>query len=134
NNLLVLYGDLDRNEKGIKFLLREVYQVEDIFNTWKMRFEIIIKEEQLKAEKLKEIQRAIEEHKGDSPVYIRLRKNGEETLFLMEDGLTPNFGIIDLITNILGEGSVRITRENGNGYAERTRQGGKNNFLVRKAS
>ncbi|RMG05637.1 MAG: DNA polymerase III subunit alpha, partial [Nitrospirae bacterium] len=99
NNLLVLYGDLDRNEKGIKFLLREVYQVEDIFNAWKMRFEIIIKEEQLKAEKLKEIRRAIEEHKGDSPVYIRLRKNGEETLFLMEDGLTPNFGIIDLITN-----------------------------------
>ena len=113
NNLLVLTGSIDRSEKGIKFLLREVSRLEEAFQQRGLKVEITLDEEQVKGKELAELKSLLSSRPGNAPVYVRLRSGETETLFLTEESITPDFGIIEEVTGLLGEGSLRIIRNNG---------------------
>jgi DNA polymerase-3 subunit alpha len=112
NNLIFLRGTIDKSEKGIKVLAREISTIDDAVLKRNYQVELRLSEAHVKDSTLAEIKKILKEFEGNCPVYVRLRFNGYESLIATDFDIMPDFAIMDILEELLGQGSVRFFPRN----------------------
>lgn len=113
NNLIIVGGTLDRSEKGNKVLIKEVSTITDRFLNRTFRIELSLTGDSLSDDTLEGIKGLLSRTRGNCPVYLRLRTQGQTTLIATEYNIVPDFDIIDSLEMLLGEGSISFRQNNG---------------------
>ncbi len=113
NNLVIVRGTIDKSEKGIKVLTRELTTPEDAFLSQQFRLEVSLDAEDLDETVLKKMKGLLEGNAGDCPFYVRLRQEDYETTILAEQKIRAGFDIVETLETLTGAGSVRLVRQNG---------------------
>ncbi|NOZ25609.1 MAG: DNA polymerase III subunit alpha, partial [Nitrospirae bacterium] len=113
NNLVMVRGTIDKSEKGIKVLTREITTPEDAFLSQEFKIELRLGAGSLEEDSLRKIKDLLQEHGGNCPVYIKLNSGDYETTILTEHNIRPDMDIIDSLETFAGDGNVRLLRLNG---------------------
>jgi len=116
NNLILIFGVTDKSEKGIKVLAREITTIEDAFTKGNFRLELKLGEDRIEDGLLSSLKGTFDGAQGSCPVYIRLLGPDSETVILTEHNITPDFGIIDRLGELVGEESLLLIQNNGVKY------------------
>jgi len=109
NNLLIVKGTIDKSEKGIKLIVKDILTLKEAFYNRRYKVEMLLNKDTLKDEKLTKLKAIFSENIGNSPVYIRLRINGYENLIITEENIIPKVEVIERIESIIGKGRVRLS-------------------------
>ena len=131
NNLVMVRGTLDKSEKGIKVLTREITTPEDAFLNQDFKIELKLADAALDEGLLRRIKDLLREHSGDCPVYVKLRDGDYETTILTEHNIRPGIDFIDSLEALAGDGNVRLLRLNGHNDG---RHAANNRHTYRRAS
>jgi DNA polymerase-3 subunit alpha len=113
NNLIMVRGTIDKSEKGIKVLTREITTPEDAFLNQEFKLEIRLDKNIIEDSVLAEIKDLLYKQSGNCPVYIKLNSGDYETTLLTEYNIKPDVEIIDTLEGITGTGTVKLLRLNG---------------------
>jgi DNA polymerase-3 subunit alpha len=111
NNLVLISGNIDKSEKGVKVLTREVTTPEEAFLNRRFRVELTISN--MDNKDMLELKKLLELHKGDCPVYIRIRTDHHETMISTEHNLSIDLEIIEKLEALLEDGGIRVIPMNG---------------------
>jgi DNA polymerase-3 subunit alpha len=103
---LLVQGTVDRTEKGIKIVARELSGLDDLIrkgNGRKVEISITGETPDLKA--LKEL---LLGNTGSMPLYLRIRSSGAETLIQTSYAIQPDALLADRVETVFGKGAFRV--------------------------
>jgi hypothetical protein len=103
---VLVQGTLDRTEKGIKIIAKELSGLEDLLrkgNGRKVEISITGGNPDLKA-----LKGLLLENAGSMPLYLRIRVHGAETLIQTSYSIQPDARLADRVENVFGKGSFRV--------------------------
>lgn len=103
---LLVQGTVDRTEKGIKVVARELSGLDDLIrkgNGRKVEISITGENPDLKA--LKEL---LMGNAGSMPLYLRIRSSDAETLIQTSYGIQPDALLADRVETVFGKGAFRV--------------------------
>lgn len=105
---LLVRGTVDRSEKGVKIVAREVTSLDDFIKEGVegKRVEISLRDADISS--LRGLREFIEPHRGASLLYLRILKGGTETLVVSGIHVRPSGSFIKGVEEILGRGAVRV--------------------------
>jgi DNA polymerase-3 subunit alpha len=102
---LLVRGALDRTDKGIKIVARELSGLEDMpVRTNGVKAEISIND----GGSLRPLKDLLEGYPGTMPVYLLIRANGSEALIQTSLAVSPDDALVEKVDGLLGKGSFRI--------------------------
>jgi DNA polymerase-3 subunit alpha len=107
--LILVKGNVDRDEKGVRVRAREISSIEDAGKTMMKNLEIELKDPAVMRENLKNIRGLVDQYPGKCQVILKISL--DETQTLIETGITvsPDSVMIDSIENIVGKGTVTFS-------------------------
>jgi DNA polymerase-3 subunit alpha len=109
DELIIVKGNIDKDEKGVRVRAREVSRLEDALNNNLKRFEIYINGHESLSEKLRDIRSLVGRYPGDCQLYLRIRLDESQTLIETGINVRPDTVLINTLANIVGRSSVTIS-------------------------
>lgn len=125
--LIVVKGTIDRTEKGIKLISKEIYRLDDfvretgkIFNQDLQHtagnriqkgipaMEITIKFRALSSETLRGLRELLAGFNGRHPLYLKIDLNGSQAVIATRFNVEPATSLIEKIEKLTGKGMVRV--------------------------
>lgn len=107
--LIVVKGSIDRTEKGVKLVSREISGMDAfISNIGSQKVELTVSSDLLQADKLRELKELLPEYAGRYPLYLRLHLNGSQVIMTTCFNVAPSSGMIGKVEGLLGKGTVKI--------------------------
>jgi DNA polymerase-3 subunit alpha len=106
--LLLVKGDIDRDEKGIRVRAREVSRLDDALRAGPARMEIAIHGPESGTEDLKRIRSLVTRYPGNCPLYLRISMAGAQTLIATGITINPDAGLINTLEDMIGRGGVTV--------------------------
>ncbi|MGB9716484.1 MAG: DNA polymerase III subunit alpha [Thermodesulfovibrionales bacterium] len=107
DNLLLVKGNIDKTEKGIKLVSTEISKLED--ETKKTRVEIIFRHPFLDISGLHMLRTLLSDCKGDYPLFLRIHLKDAEALICTDMKISLDSEIINKLEEIAGRGAIRFT-------------------------
>lgn len=103
---VLVHGAVDRTEKGIKVIAKELSGLEDLLRKGNGRkVEISIGGETPDLKALKEL---LLKNTGSMPLYLRIRVPGAETIIQTSYSIQPDALLADRVETVFGKGSFRV--------------------------
>jgi DNA polymerase-3 subunit alpha len=109
DELIIVKGNIDKDEKGVRVRAREVSRLEDALNNNVKRFEICINAHGSFSEKLRDIRSLVGRYPGDCQLYLRIRLDESQTLIETGINVRPDTVLINTLANIVGRSSVTVS-------------------------
>lgn len=108
DGLLLVKGDVDRDEKGVRLRAREVSRLDDALKSGPARMEITIRGAESGTGELKMIRSLVDLYPGECPLYLRISLDEAQTL--IETGITikPDTALITTLEGMIGQGGVTV--------------------------
>ncbi|GAB4409014.1 MAG: DNA polymerase III subunit alpha [Thermodesulfovibrionales bacterium] len=119
--LISVKGNIDKTEKGIKLVSREIYMLDDLVKRNGRRvmdngskdnrsgvMEITIKSHQSTTEKLNALKELLSGYAGCSPVHLMIELNGSQVIIAAGLQIEPSDALIERIEGLIGKGAVRV--------------------------
>lgn len=111
DSILVIKGTIDRTEKGIKIISREISRIEDLNFRNGLKCEISIKYPTM-ANILPDLKNTIAGYAGNCPLYLKIDTDRSQVYMATGVSIDPNEFLINKLEGILGKGSVVVTQTN----------------------
>lgn len=112
DSAIIVKGALEKSDKGIKLVAREVYSLEERLSRQESgsKMEICIKAGVRTADTLQGLRRILAGSEGPMPLYLRIRTEEPraEALILAAQGVRPDGHLVDRLEGLLGKGAVRM--------------------------
>lgn len=106
DTLILVKGNIDRDEKGIRVRARELSGLEDTGRNNMKQLEICISDPLTCSESLRSIRSLVAGYPGDCQLYLRIRLNESQTLIATGINVRPDTVLINTLENMIGKGSV----------------------------
>jgi DNA polymerase-3 subunit alpha len=105
---VIVKGTIDRTEKGIKLLSREITGIDSFPSQNGLKCEINIKYDVAGSSNLRDIRQLVSGYAGNCPLYLKIDMQDSQVLLATGLKLEPNSVPIDKIEAITGKGTVKI--------------------------
>ncbi len=109
DSLIMIKGNIDRDEKGSRVRAREVSRLEDAGKNNLKRVEISIMDYDSCMERLRDIKELVSRYPGECQLYIKIRLPGSQTLIATGINVRPDSGLINTLEGIVGAGAVTFS-------------------------
>jgi len=106
---VVIRGTIDKTEKGIKLLLREISGIESMASANGLKCEISIKYPS-DSLTLQDLRQMLSDSSGDCPLYLKIDLQDSQVFIATGFQIEPSSVLISRIEGMLGKGTVRITQ------------------------
>ena len=107
--LVMVKGTIDKTEKGVKLIAREVYGLDDyIGQNGYARIEITIPFHLSASDNLKALREIISGNKGKSQVYLKILVNGSQVVLVTSLSVEPSAYLQERIEGLFGKGMVKV--------------------------
>lgn len=107
--LIVIKGALDKTEKGIKLISRDIQRLDDLISQSNGRkMEITMRSGSLQPENLRGLRDMVSGYRGKCPLYLRMEMNGSQALIAAGIAVEPSPALVGKIEGLLGKGTVRL--------------------------
>jgi len=104
---LLIKGTLDKTEKGLKIVSREISRLDFHGNNRPHKIEIMVKYPVTESNNLHRLRSVILSHNdGEYPLYLRVFCKGAETLIATDIRLSHDTATIRKIEEVAGKGAV----------------------------
>jgi DNA polymerase III subunit alpha len=107
--LLLVKGNIDKDEKGVRVRAREVSNLEDAGNTGLKRMEIRIDESLGSSENLRSIRDLVTQYPGDCQLFLKLRLEKSQTLIATGIHIKPDNILLNRLEDMVGRGTVTFS-------------------------
>jgi DNA polymerase-3 subunit alpha len=108
DGLLLVKGDVDKDEKGIRVRAREVSKLDDAVKNGPSRMEISIRGLESGTEDLRKIRALVTRYPGDCPLYLRISLDEAQTLIVTGITISPDTVLISALEGMIGRGGVTL--------------------------
>lgn len=108
--LVLVKGNVDRDEKGVRVRAREVSALDNADKNVLKRLEISLNDRGSCSCRLQEIKSLVSKHPGDCQLYLKIRLDGSETLIATGTNLCPDGALISTLEKLVGRGGVTVSR------------------------
>ena len=109
DTLVTVKGTIDKTEKGIKLLLREISGIDSMASKNGLKCEISIKYPIADSLILENLREALSGSSGECPLYLKMDLPDSEVFIATGFQIDPSSMLIGRLEGILGKGAVRIT-------------------------
>jgi len=107
---VIVKGTIDRTEKGVKLLLREISGLDNRASANGLKCEISIKYPLANGLNLENLKEMLSGSSGECPLYLKVDLPDSEVFIATGLQIDPNNMLISKIEDMLGKGAVRITQ------------------------
>jgi DNA polymerase-3 subunit alpha len=109
---MLVRGTLEKSEKGMKIVSEAISPLEDLpYRTGEnLRAVITIEGGNGSAgsEVLKALKDVVDSHRGELPLYLKIRSGGADTLLQTSHSIVPDMGFIEKVEGFFGKGSIKV--------------------------
>lgn len=109
DSLLVIKGTIDRTEKGIKIISREISRIEDLSFRNGLKCEISIKYSTM-GTMLQDLKNTFADNAGNCPLYLKIDLDNSQVYMATGVSIDPNEILITKLEGMLGKGNVVVTQ------------------------
>ncbi|MEW6109292.1 MAG: DNA polymerase III subunit alpha [Nitrospirota bacterium] len=106
DTLLMVKGNIDKDEKGVRVRAREISRLEDADRGNFKKIEIYIRDAGASRDSLRDIKSLVSQYPGDCQLYLRIRLEELQTLIATGINVRPDNVLINSLENMIGSGSV----------------------------
>ena len=107
--LVLVKGNIDRDEKGVRVRAREVSALEGAGTNGLKRLEISLNDRGSCRSRLQEIRSLVSRYPGDCQLYLRIRLDGSQALIATGINLHPDKALISTLEDLVGRGGVTVS-------------------------
>ncbi|MBI5640303.1 MAG: DNA polymerase III subunit alpha, partial [Nitrospirae bacterium] len=107
--LVLVKGNIDRDEKGVKVRAREISGLDSAGKVVSKKIEVALKETESLADRLREIRSLVTQFPGDCQLYLRLRLEESQAVIATEVRIRPDTALIRSLEEIAGRGAVTVS-------------------------
>ncbi|GAB4484521.1 MAG: DNA polymerase III subunit alpha [Thermodesulfovibrionales bacterium] len=109
--VVLVKGDIDRDDKGVKLRSREISRLEDAGKNGVRRIEVCISADWAESADLAGMRTLVADFPGDCQLYIRLRLDRQKTQTLIATGLgiRPDANLVSRLETLVGRGAVTLS-------------------------
>jgi DNA polymerase-3 subunit alpha len=109
DRLIVVKGTVDKTEKGVKLISREITPLEEVIaQQGPQRMEVTISSRLTPPETLKTLKDLLSEHAGRCPLYLRIEVNGSSAVIATSLSVGHSAELIEKIERLVGKGMVKL--------------------------
>ncbi|TAL28060.1 MAG: DNA polymerase III subunit alpha [Nitrospirae bacterium] len=109
---VIVRGTVDRTEKGIKLLSREISLIDAINSKNGLKCEISIKYSVVNSPNLQGLRQMLSDSSGSCPLYLKMELQDSQVFLATGLQIEPSAALIDKLEGLLGKGAVRIVSSN----------------------
>jgi len=107
--LILIKGNIDRDEKGVRIRAREISGLEDAGRQAFKKLEVALNDGGRGSESLKEIRSLVERYPGDCRLYLRIKLDASQTVIATGITINPADALIHTLENMVGRGTVTVS-------------------------
>ncbi len=108
-SLIVVKGTVDKTEKGMKLIAKEVLRLEDmLFRNSAQRMEVTIPRRKSRPENLRLLKEMVSERSGKCLLFLKIEVNGSCAVLATGMRVDPSSALVQSIEELLGKGMVRL--------------------------
>jgi DNA polymerase-3 subunit alpha len=107
--LLLVKGNIDKDEKGIRVRAREVTDLEEAGNVSLRRMEIRIDDSPGSSENLRGIRDLVTQYPGDCQLFLKIRQGESQTLIATAINIKPDNILLSRLEDMVGRGTVTFS-------------------------
>ena len=108
-SLVAVKGTVDRTEKGIKIVSREISRLEDLIaRNGAQKIEITLQKNSLPPDRLKVVKELLSSSPGKCPLFLRIEVNGSCAVIATDLRVEPSGLLVEKIEGLLGKGMVKL--------------------------
>ena len=107
--LLLVKGNIDKDEKGIRVRAREVSNLEEAGNISLRRMEIRIDDTPGSSENLRGIRDLVTQYPGDCQLFLKIRQGKSQTLIATGINIKPDNILLSRLEDMVGRGTVTFS-------------------------
>lgn len=108
--IIVVKGNVDKTDKGIKLVSRDICRLEDaISKNACQKVEITVKPHSIPSESLKRLKDILSGYSGNYPLYLRIEMNDSQAIIATSYNIASSNDMIEKIETFMGKGTVKIT-------------------------
>ncbi|MFZ2197480.1 MAG: OB-fold nucleic acid binding domain-containing protein, partial [Thermodesulfovibrionales bacterium] len=107
--LVLVKGNIDKDEKGIRVRAREVSNLEEAGNISLKRMEIRIDDSPESSENLRGIRDLVVQYPGDCQLFLKIRQGKSQTLIATGINIKPDNILLNRLEDMVGRGTVTFS-------------------------
>jgi len=107
--LVLVKGNIDKDEKGIRVRAREVTNLEEAGNISLRRMEIRIDDSLGSSENLRGIRDLVTQYPGDCQLFLKIRQGKSQTLIATGINIKPDNILLNRLEDMVGRGTVTFS-------------------------
>jgi DNA polymerase-3 subunit alpha len=107
--LVLVKGNIDKDEKGIRVRAREVTNLEEAGNISLKRMEIRIDDSPESSENLRGIRDLVVQYPGDCQLFLKIRQGKSQTLIATGINIKPDNILLNRLEDMVGRGTVTFS-------------------------
>jgi len=107
--LVLVKGNIDKDEKGIRVRAREVSNLEEAGNVSLKRMEIRIDDSPESSENLRGIRDLVVQYPGDCQLFLKIRQGKSQTLIATGINMKPDNILLNRLEDMVGRGTVTFS-------------------------
>jgi len=104
---VMVKGRVESSGDAIKLHVEESYPLEEVREKFTTKLLLLTDEKKHDSETIQKIKVILDEHMGDTPVYLSVRMNGGKRDFYLDQKIKLETEAIKKLTNLLGENGLR---------------------------
>lgn len=107
--LILVKGDIDKDEKGVRVKAKEISRLEDAGENHLKRLDIYIDDTESFRANLADIRSLLDRHPGDCQLYFRIRMDKARALIATGMHIKPEPAFIDSLENMVGKRALTFS-------------------------
>jgi len=107
--LVLVKGNIDKDEKGIRVRAKEVTNLEEAGNISLKRMEICIDDSPESSENLRGIRDLVVQYPGDCQLFLKIRQGKSQTLIATGINIKPDNILLNKLEDMVGRGTVTFS-------------------------
>lgn len=107
--LILVKGNIDKDEKGLRVRAREVSDLEEAGNISLKRMEIRIDDSPDSSENLRGIRDLVAQYPGDCQLFLKIRQGKSQTLIATAINIKPDNILLNRLEDMVGRGTVTFS-------------------------
>ena len=107
---MLVRGQLEKSEKGLKIVGEEMSPLEDLpyRSGGNRRAVITVSGGESNPKAMHSLKDVVDSHRGELPLYLKIRSKGSDTLLQTAHSITPDLGFINKVEQYFGKGALKV--------------------------
>ncbi|MCK4912007.1 MAG: hypothetical protein KAR83_10210, partial [Thermodesulfovibrionales bacterium] len=105
---MLVRGQLEKSEKGLKIVGEEMSPLEDLPYRSGANRRAVIAIRGAGPEAMHALKDVVDSHRGELPLYLKIKSKGSETLLQTAHSITPDLGFIGKVEKYFGKGAIKV--------------------------